>query len=141
MGVALKSSALTVSQYSCLEQLGQNPGLSNAELARGLFVSRQSTNVVLRGLQERELLTRPVAVEHGRARPTELTPAGAALLRRASAAVRQVEDRMVAALDADDRTRLLQNLLTCARAVAETATDLHPVVEPEPGRNHSSNAS
>jgi len=48
-----------VPQYSCLELLGQRSGLSNAELARGTFVTRQSMNQVLRGLQDRGLVTRP----------------------------------------------------------------------------------
>ncbi len=58
MDVALRPLRLTVSQYACLELLGQRPGLSNAELARGVFVTRQSMNVVLRGLEERGLVRR-----------------------------------------------------------------------------------
>lgn len=118
MDQALVPLDLTVSQYSCLEQLGQNPGLSSAELARGLFVSRQSTNLVLRGLQERGLLARPDVVEQGRARPTELTDAGAALVRRASRAVRDVETQMLSLLDAAGQERLLGDLQSCARALA-----------------------
>lgn len=59
MDAALRPQQLTVPQYACMELLGQRPGLSNAELARGAFVSRQSMNLVLRGLQERGLVTRP----------------------------------------------------------------------------------
>ncbi len=44
MDVALRPLQLTVPQYACLELLGQRPGLSNAELARGVFVTRQSMN-------------------------------------------------------------------------------------------------
>jgi hypothetical protein len=56
MDVALRPLQLTVTQYSCLELLGQRPGLSNAELARGTFITRQSMNVVLRDLEERGLV-------------------------------------------------------------------------------------
>jgi DNA-binding MarR family transcriptional regulator len=119
MDAALMPLNLTVSQYSCLEQLRQHPGLSNAELARGLFVSRQSTNLVLRGLQERGLLHRPDTVDEGRARPTELTREGTALLREASRAVRAVEQRMVAPLTPAARRQLVEALTACARAVAE----------------------
>src|SRR4028118_1939771 len=76
MDAALRPLELTVPQYACLELLGQRPGLSNAELARGAFVTRQSMHGVLRGLQDRGLLTRPASAPHGRARPTERpTPA------------------------------------------------------------------
>src|SRR3954451_3507024 len=65
MDEALRPLDLTVPQYACLELLGQNPGLSNAELARRAFVTRQSMNLVLRRLQERGLLTRPDQAPHG----------------------------------------------------------------------------
>jgi DNA-binding MarR family transcriptional regulator len=99
--------------------LGQRPGLSNAELARGAFVSRQSMNGVLRGLQDRGLVSRPDTAPHGRARPTELTPAGRVALRAASAAVRDIERRMTAQLSATDQRRLLDDLAACAAALAE----------------------
>ena len=48
MDAALRPLGLTVPQYACLELLAQRPGLSNSELARGAFVTRQSMNVLLR---------------------------------------------------------------------------------------------
>jgi hypothetical protein len=42
--------------------LAARPGLSDAELARATFVTRQSMNVVLRALQCDGLLTRPDTV-------------------------------------------------------------------------------
>jgi hypothetical protein len=59
MDAVLRPLDLTVPQYACLELLGRTPGLSNADLARGAFVTRQSMNGVLRGLQDRGLVTRP----------------------------------------------------------------------------------
>ena len=47
MDAALRPLGLTVPQYACLELLAQRPGLSNSELARGAFVTRQSMNVLL----------------------------------------------------------------------------------------------
>jgi len=75
MDAALRPLELTVPQYACLELLGQRPGLSNAELARGAFVTRQSMNGVLRGLQDRGLLTRPPHPEAARCRPNSPPPA------------------------------------------------------------------
>src|ERR1700709_1988250 len=73
MDQALRPMGLTVSQYACLEVLGQRPGLSNAELARAIFVTRQAVNGVLRGMQDRGLVTRPAIAPYGRALPTDLT--------------------------------------------------------------------
>ena len=51
MDTALREHDLTVSQYSCLEQLAHQPGLTNTELARGTFVSRQAMHQLLATLK------------------------------------------------------------------------------------------
>lgn len=122
MESALRPLELTVPQYACLELLGQRPGLSNAELARGAFVTRQSMNLVLRGLHDRGLVTRPEHAPHGRALPTQLTPAGREQLHAASTAVRAVEKQMLSPLPAADQRRLRDELTACAAAVTPTST-------------------
>lgn len=117
MDAALRSMELTTSQYSCLELLGQQPGLSSSELARGAFVSRQAMNQVLRGLQERGLLTRPPTADHGRALPTELTPDGRRALRAASVAVADVERQMLTPLAPAQQRQLREHLAACAAAL------------------------
>ncbi len=117
MDTALRPLGLTVPQYACLVLLGQRPGLSNAELARGAFVTRQSMNGVLRGLQDRRLLTRPASAPRGRALPTELTPAGRQRLYAASTAVRAIERQMLTALPPNAQRRLRDDLASCAAAL------------------------
>jgi DNA-binding IclR family transcriptional regulator len=51
MDAALREYDLTVSQYSCLEQLAHQPGLTNTALARGTFVSRQAMHQLLATLK------------------------------------------------------------------------------------------
>jgi DNA-binding MarR family transcriptional regulator len=119
MEASLRSLELNVTQYACLELLGQRPGLSAAELARGVFVTRQSMQTVLAGLADRGLLARPTTAPQGRALPTALTPAGAQLLTRASSAVAAVEQRMLAALPAGSAGRLQGDLLACTAALAD----------------------
>lgn len=121
MDTALRPLHLSVPQYACLELLGQRPGRSNAELARGAFVTRQSMNLVLRGLQNRRLLSRPATAAQGRALPTELTAAGQQLLSQASRAVAQVERRMLAPLSPENQHRLQQDLVACAAALSNTS--------------------
>ena len=72
LDATLRPMDLSVPQYACLELLGRQSGLSNADLARGAFVTRQSMNGVLRGLEERGLVTRPVTAPSGRALPGQL---------------------------------------------------------------------
>jgi DNA-binding MarR family transcriptional regulator len=126
MDAVLRPLGLTVPQYACLELLGQRPGLSNADLARGAFVTRQAMNGVLRGLQDRGLVARPELAAGGRARPAELTASGRRQLAAASRAVRAVELRMLASLDLARQHRLQSDLATCAAALANPGTGIAP---------------
>ena len=119
MDAVLRPLQLTVPQYSCLELLGQRPGLSNAELARGTFVTRQSMNVVLHGLERHGLVTRPATAPRGRELPTALTPAGREQLRAASIAVRGVEKRMSEGLTPEQQKALLDVLTMFRRNLAD----------------------
>ncbi|KWT56944.1 MarR family transcriptional regulator [Streptomyces albus subsp. albus] len=110
MDKALREHGLTVPQYACLELLDQQPGLSNAELARGAFVTRQSMNVVLRGLQEAGLVTRPSTTDHGRALPAHLTEEGRDRLDAARNAVYTIERQMIEAIPPRRLTALLADL-------------------------------
>jgi DNA-binding MarR family transcriptional regulator len=118
MDAVLRPLNLTVPQYACLELLGQRPGLSNAELARGAFVTRQSMNVVLHGLEARGLVTRPAIAPRGRELPAALTQAGRDHLHAASAAVRDIEEKMCAGLTPARQQALLDALTACVRNLA-----------------------
>ncbi|GGP59724.1 MarR family winged helix-turn-helix transcriptional regulator [Saccharothrix coeruleofusca] len=113
---ALREHDLTVPQYACLELLDQRPGLSNAELARGTFVTRQSMNTVLRGLQDSGLITRPAAADHGRALPAHLTEQGRRRLDAARSAVYAVDQRMTDAVPPERLADLLADLDRMAAA-------------------------
>lgn len=119
MDQALRPLELTVPQDAGPEVLQQWPGLSGSALARVVFVSRQSMNLVLKGLEERGLLTRPPTPGHGKALPTELTPAGQERLLAANRALGVVEDRMLAALTPRARRRLCADLGSIATALSD----------------------
>ena len=53
----LRPLGMTITHYACLELLAQRPGLSNSELARGAFVTRQSMNVLCRPSNARDSLS------------------------------------------------------------------------------------
>ena len=113
MDDVLRPLELSIPQYACLELLQRPPGASNSDLARGAFVTRQAMNTLLRGLQDRGLVTRPETVDTGRSRPTTLTPAGEDLLAQAVVRVEEVEALMVSGLDPQARRRLGEALDRC----------------------------
>ena len=118
MEAVLRPLGMTITHYSCLELLAQRPGLSNSDLARGAFVTRQSMNVLLQTLERAGEVTRAPAPPVGKALPTELTAMGRTRLEAASAAVRSVEVRMLGGLSPDEQTdalRILRSMIASLR--------------------------
>jgi len=115
----LRPLGMTITHYACLELLAQRPGLSNSELARGAFVTRQSMNVLLQALERQGLVVRPAQAPVGRALPTELTARGRRQLAVASAAVRRVEQDMLANLDASEQDQMRRLLTACIAALTQ----------------------
>ncbi len=118
MEEVLRPLGMSVTHYSCLELLAQRPGLSNSELARGAFVTRQTMNVLLQALERDGQVTRPTAAPVGKALPTRLTPRGRRNLDQATVAVRSVEVRMLAGLTAAEQasaSRILRILVHSLR--------------------------
>jgi len=117
MDAALREHDLTVSQYSCLEQLAHQPGLTNTELARGTFVSRQAMHQLLSTLKSTDLVRGDGG---GRHEHFTLTDNGIQNLHGASAAVAAVQERMLAAFDPEQRRRLYADLAACAEALSQS---------------------
>jgi DNA-binding MarR family transcriptional regulator len=118
MEEVLRPLGMSVTHYSCLELLAQRPGLSNSELARGAFVTRQTMNVLLQALERDGQVTRPAEAPVGKALPTRLTPRGRRGLEKATVAVRSVEVRMLAGLTAAEQasaSRILRILVHSLR--------------------------
>lgn len=113
----LRPLGMTVTHYSCLELLAQRPGLSNSELARGAFVTRQTMNVLLQSLERDGYVTRPAEAPVGRALPARLTARGRRSLATASAAVRSVEVRMLAGMTPAEQSTAFASLQSMVRAL------------------------
>ncbi len=122
---ALRPLGMTITHYSCLELLAQRPGLSNSDLARGAFVTRQSMNVLLQHLERGGYVTRPARAPVGKALPTSLTASGRESLARATKAVRAVERQMLAGLSHQDQVttrRILSSIVqSLVQPTAESA--------------------
>lgn len=118
MEEALRPLGMSVTRYSCLELLAQRPGLSNSELARGAFVTRQSMNVLLQALERDGYVTRPAQAPVGKILPTRLTPRGRRSLEKATMAVRSVELRMLGGMTEAEQSeafRILKNMIRSLR--------------------------
>ena len=83
MDEALRPQGLTTPQYAVLTALEAEAGLSGAELARRCFVTPQTMNEIVAGLEARGWVTRRRHAEHGRVLQTFLTDQGAAAGMRA----------------------------------------------------------
>lgn len=117
----LRPLGLGLPEFVCLRVLSTSPGRSSAELARDTNVSPQAMNMVLRGLQDSGVVARPASVSSGRALPAELTSKGRAVLKRAEAAVRAAEERILTNLAVAERQELKRLL-----AASESAGSDHP---------------
>lgn len=118
MEEVLRPLGMTITHYSCLELLAQRPGLSNSDLARGAFVTRQSMNVLLQALERDGFVTRPAQAPVGKTLPTRLTPRGRQHLSAATVAVRSVEVRMLAGMSGDEQAkafRILRSMISSLR--------------------------
>jgi DNA-binding MarR family transcriptional regulator len=103
VAAALSPLGLTLPEFVCMRMLSMSPGLSSAELARLANVSPQAMNTVLHRLENAQAVTRPASVASGRALPASLTADGRAQLRRAEAAVREADARVLAKLSAAEQ--------------------------------------
>src|SRR6476661_3735860 len=99
-------------EYLCMRVLSKYPGHSNAELARALNVSPQAMNMVLRGLENRGIVSRPASVSSGRSLPAQLTRDGEDVLKRTDSGVRAAERKLMAHLTADQRREFKRTLVT-----------------------------
>ena len=120
----LRPFKMSVTHYSCLELLAGRPGLSNSELARGAFVTRQSMNVLLQSLEREGYVTRSAQAPMGKVLPTRLTPLGRQSLEQASVAVRAVEVRMLAGLTETEQSGAFQILQRMIRSLREGDADV-----------------
>ena len=117
MDEALKGHSVTTPQYAAMSVLAEQPGLSNAQLARRSFLTPQTMNQILGRLETLGLIERLEHPEHGRVLQAYLTRGGERLRDECDRTVAAVEKRMVLGLSEEEQRRLLQALWGCAEAL------------------------
>jgi DNA-binding MarR family transcriptional regulator len=119
MDEALRPLGLTVSQYACLSTLRTQPGITGSELARRTFVSRQSMNVLVQGMERQGLVERAEEPGPRRERAVAPTPTGTAALAAAESRVAGVTDRMLGGLGPAERVALRDALVASRDALLD----------------------
>jgi DNA-binding MarR family transcriptional regulator len=114
---SIREHGLTAAQYAALSILAEQPGLSNAQLARRSFMSAQSAHQTLHALHEAGFVRRKPDPDHGRISTTELTTRGRTALDACERVVDATERSMLAQLGADPKKRLIAGLKTCLSAI------------------------
>src|ERR1700691_5495685 len=87
----LSHLGMTTAQFNVLSAVELQPGISNASLARGAFVTAQSMLGIVANLEKMGLLRRTPHQIHGRIMQSELTKKGSAVLASACQAIHDVE--------------------------------------------------
>jgi DNA-binding MarR family transcriptional regulator len=119
----LRPLGLGLPQFVCMRILSVSLGRSSAELARDTNVTPQAMDQLLSGLQDAGVVTRPEVVSSGRARPAKLTARGRALLKRAEAAVRAADERILIDLTPIERRQLKSLLYALGPRTADRALE------------------
>ncbi len=114
---ALARHGVTTTEYMALSELRLRDGPSSAELARIAFVSPQAMSLVIRDLEQRQLLRRHPDPNGGRILRTRLTDKGLATLARCDHALDEIEATMLAEIDDTTHKALADSLTLCARAL------------------------
>lgn len=94
LDAGLREIGLTTPQYAALNFLKDEAGASNAVLARRAFVTPQTMQAILVGLERAGFILRTAHPEHGRVQKTELTASGRDALDAASGIVADAEARL-----------------------------------------------
>ena len=115
LDAALADAGLTTAQYATIAAVAEEPGLSNADLARRVFVTPQTMHGVVRGLDGAGWVERTRG--DGRTVEIRLTDVGRSALAQGHLAAADVERRMTAGLGSAEVEATRAALLECCRAL------------------------
>jgi DNA-binding MarR family transcriptional regulator len=107
----LKEADLVQLEYALLVFVDDVPGISQQALSEALGIDRNNVSLIADKLEARGLLKRAVNGADRRARELTITPEGRRLYRGHRVKVRQVNDRILSALTADEKELFLDMLV------------------------------
>ncbi|MBB4934299.1 DNA-binding MarR family transcriptional regulator [Lipingzhangella halophila] len=98
--------------YALLAALAERGAASQAELGRACGIDRSDVVAALTELTTQDLVRREPDPSHGRRNLIRLTPTGQRVLADLDERIAAVQERFLAPLPADDRTRFTETLAT-----------------------------
>jgi len=120
------ASGLTSVQFAALTAIRQNPGLDATRLSSLIAFDRSTLGDVLERLEAKGWILRGPSPNDKRIKVLRLSSAGSQVLREAEPAVHRVQQRLLAPLDATERTavvRILTHLIQRHENAAQDQTD------------------
>jgi MarR family transcriptional regulator, organic hydroperoxide resistance regulator len=94
MDEKLRPQGVTTAQLKMMKAISEEPGASGAQLARSCYVTPQSVQALLQGLEEDGWIVRSKDLVNDRVRNASLTPEGKKLLLTAEREAKVIEARL-----------------------------------------------
>jgi len=113
----LRPTGVGTMPYTALTVLERHDGLTASELARNSFVTAQTMNELVVGLERRGLVRRDPDPDHARRLLVRLTPTGRAFIHAHRPAVDDVEQQMVSRLSPVEAAMLADLLQRCRQSL------------------------
>jgi DNA-binding MarR family transcriptional regulator len=114
---------LTATQFTALSVLRTGKGLSNAQLARRSYVTPQSMIEMLGTLENKGLVQRAPAPDHGRIMHVELTAKGRRVLAQCDAEIDRLEEKMTSELSPAQLAAFERTLRSCVHMLGAGLAD------------------
>jgi DNA-binding MarR family transcriptional regulator len=113
---SLKLVGLTPAQYVALVELDTQPGITAATLSRACLVTPQAMMVLLKTMEQQDLITRSPHSRHANVLELHMTDVGREALQAARERIEPMERRVLGAFAALELARLSELLLRFSEA-------------------------
>lgn len=118
---ALRDLQMTGIQYTILATINEHEGISSAELSRRFFVTAQTTNEIINGLEQRGLIVRKEDPANKRILRMKLTAKGRKLHQQCDKIADRIETAAFEWIDRRDYENLREGLRMLLRGLRERA--------------------
>ncbi len=102
-----KSTSLTPVQFAALSTIAAKPGLDQSALVNLIAVDRSTIGAILRGLEQRGLVSRVTPQHNQRVKQLFIQPAGEDLLRATPVACQRTDERILSPLSTRERAMFM----------------------------------
>ncbi len=106
----VKAAGLTPRQYAILLTVAQNEGLNQTDLVERTGIDRSTLADIIQRMLGKGLLSRERMIKDGRAYAVYITQHGSEVLKMAMPGASDADERLLAALPADQRETFLDTL-------------------------------